>query len=326
MRVLVTGANGFVGTHLSRMLLEHGCSVRGAVRSLKGLERLDSSVEGHVVGAIDAKTNWGKVLEGVDVVVHLAARVHVLHDMASDPLEAYREVNVCGTQRLLEASVEAGVRRFVFMSSVKAVGESTPNGHVYTESDACNPEDDYGRSKAEAEQIVLEFATNGEIEGVILRPPMVYGPGVKANFLRLMQVVKAGVPLPLKNVNNKRSMVYVNNLADAVRVCIEHPDASGQVFFVADDESLATSELVRELAQAMNKPARLIPFPVPIMRGMARLIGKTGEIDRLTSSLVVGTKKIRTQLGWSPPWSVSEGIRDTVTWFQQTPEESKNRG
>lgn len=315
---LLTGANGFVGTHLARMLLSHGWSVRGAVRSARGAEKLESAMEVRIVGDINACTDWGSALQGVDVVVHLAARVHVLHDTIPDPLEAYREVNVHGTRRLLEASVDAGVRRFVFMSSVKAVGESTPDGRIFTESDACNPEDEYGRSKAEAELEVLDFARSGQIEAVILRPPIVYGPGVKANFLRLMQAVESGLPLPFGNVKNKRSMVYVNNLAEAVRACMEHPAAAGHTFFVADDEPLATSELVRELARAMDKPARLLPFPLPILRGFARLIGRTSEIERLTGSLVVSTNKIRRQVGWSPPWSVSEGIIDTVRWYQRT--------
>lgn len=311
-RVLVTGANGFVGRHLIDMLHTNGWSVRGAVRSTEALGFLSDFVEGHVVGSIDGETDWGAALDGVDVVVHLAARVHVLNDTVANPLEAYREVNVHGTRRLLEASVAAGVRRFVFMSSVKAAGESTREGNPFTEADECRPEDEYGITKGEAERLVLAAGRDGSIETVIIRPPMVYGPGVRANFLRLMRAVEVGIPLPLGSVRNGRSMVYVNNLADAVSVCMEHPNAADEVFFVADDEVLATSGLVAELARAMDKRPRLVPVPVSLLRGMGRIVGRSGEIERLTGSLVVSTDKIKRKLDWAPPWSVSEGIDATV--------------
>lgn len=315
-RVLVTGANGFVGHHLSSVLLSLGWEVRGAVRTEGASEALDGAVQPCVVGNIDGGSDWKSALNGVDVVVHLAARVHVLNDTAADPLAAYREVNVDGTQRLLEASIAAGVRRFVFMSSVKAVGESTPPGDAFSEAHECRPEDEYGVTKREAEQLVLEAHDKGLIETIVLRPPMVYGPGVRANFLRLMRAVQAGIPLPLGSVRNARSMVFVNNLADAVRVCMEHPKAPGEVFFVADDEVLSTAQLVSGLAGAMGKRPRLVPVPIGLMRTAGALLGKSAEIDRLTGSLVVSTDKIRTHLGWAPPWSVSEGIQETVDAFR----------
>lgn len=322
--VLVTGATGFVGRHITRMLLAYGWSVKAAVRSRDRLAHLDPAVQGYVVGPIDGTTDWGDILQRVDVVVHLAARVHVLRDTDANPLESYREVNVYGTRRLLEACVESGVRRFVFMSSVKAVGEATATEDPFTEVDSCNPEDAYGLSKLEAEQIVMDYGRSGKIEVTILRPPLVYGPGVKANFYRLMRAVDAGLPLPFKNVDNKRSMVYVKNLVDAVRVCCEHPGAVNQVFFVADDQPLATPELISEIAAAMGKRPRLIGVPVSMLQGVARLFGMTEEINRLIGSLVVSIEKIKRLLNWSPPWSVSEGIRNTVNWYQNTRTEHRN--
>ena len=314
--VLLTGATGFVGTHLSRRLLSRGWNVKAAIRSREGVARLVDSVEGHIVGPINGTTDWDNALKDVDIVIHLAARVHVMHDTSENPLEAYREVNVRGTRRLLDASVGSGVRRFIFMSSVKAVGDETPVGVPFTETDSRQPQDAYGVSKAEAEQIVLEYSSSGKIETTVLRPPMVYGPGVKANFWRLMRAVDAGLPLPFKSVRNKRSMVYVQNLVDAVMACCEHPAACGQVFFVADDRPLATSELIQELARALGKRPRLVPAPLPVLRGAARVVGMTAEMDRLIGSLVVSTDKIKSELGWRPPWSVSEGILDTVNWYR----------
>lgn len=311
-RILVTGATGFVGRALIPLLLDKGWNVSVALRTARSQSDFHPAIRQHVVGEINGNTDWTNVLTDVDVVVHLAARVHVMRDQEADPLEAYRSVNVEGTKRLIEACVMAGVQRFVFMSSVKAVGEGNRNGKPYSETDPPEPIDPYGISKLEAEEVVNQVFEKSAMETVILRPPMVYGPGVKANMRRLMRGVQLGLPFPLASVKNLRSMIYVMNLADAVVACVERPEAAGQVFFVSDDEHLSTPELVAELAHLMGKKPRLFPIPTSLLRVGATLFGLRNEIDRLTESLVVDTSRIKETLGWSPPWSVHDGLRETV--------------
>ena len=310
-RVLVTGANGFVGGHLCAELLRRGNAVRGAVRSPSAAEVLPGDVEPFVVPDVGPGTDWSAGLEGVEAVVHLAGRVHVTREEGPDPLSAYRRVNVEGTARLLEASVEAGARRLVFLSSVKAVGEGGPA--AYTEETPCRPADAYGISKLEAERALSEAAPR--IETVVVRPPLVYGPGVRANFLKLIGAVSRGLPLPLGRVENARSMVYVRNLTDAISLCLEHPAAAGETFLVADEERPSTRELVSKLGGFLGRPARLAPVPVPLLRLGGRLEGRSDQVERMVGTLTVSTAKIRDVSGWTPPYSMEKGLKATALWI-----------
>lgn len=314
-RALVTGASGFVGRHLCPELVAAGWTVRAVVRSPEAARQLPQGVEHFAVSGIGPETDWAEGLEGVDVVAHLAGRAHVTREESADPVSAYREVNVGGTRRLAEACSEAGVRRLVFVSSVKAVGEGARV--AYTEETACRPEDAYGVTKLEAEAALAEVSAG--VEAVVLRPPLVYGSGVKANFLRLLRLADRGLPLPFGSVRNARSMVFVGNLVGAISLCLEHPDAAGETFFVADRESLSTRGLVVKMGEALKRPARLVPVPVPLLRLVGRATGKSGEVDRLLGSLTVSTEKIRRTLSWSPPFSMDDGLRETVDWYRSRP-------
>jgi nucleoside-diphosphate-sugar epimerase len=315
-RVLVTGANGFVGRVVCAQLMAAGWAVRAGVRRTEAIAALPVGVEPLIVPPAGGAGDWVPALRGTDAVVHLVARTHVLRDRASDPLAAYRRINVDGTRQLLAASSTTGVRRFVYMSSIKAVGEGNDN-LPYTEAAACEPEDAYGISKLEAEGLVLAAARDG-VEPVVLRPPLVYGPGVQGNFLRLLEAVSRGIPLPLGSVNNARSMISVANLASVVQFGLEKPGATGEVFHVTDDTTLSTPQLISRLADLMHRPVRLLPVPVSLLRVGGRLLGRAGEVNRLVSSLTVSSAKARHVLGWVAPQSVEEGLRDTVTWFRAT--------
>ena len=264
------------------------------------------------VGNIDGATDWSLGLEGVDMVIHLVARVHVMHDTETDPVTAFCVVNLQGTLNLARQAAASGVKRFVFISSVKVNGESTEPGHAFTEDDAPNPQDAYGQSKHEAEQGLRQLSADTGMEVVIIRPPLVYGPGVKANFAALMRAVQRGWPLPLGAVYNQRSLVALDNLVDLIVTCITHPQAANQTFLVSDGEDLSTPDLIRRMARAMNRPARLLPVPVWALKAGALLLGKGDAVQRLCGNLQVDISKSRTLLGWNPPVSVDEGLRRAV--------------
>jgi nucleoside-diphosphate-sugar epimerase len=305
MRILVTGANGLVGKRLVSRLDRDGLSVRAAVRSLHSAPAFGDTV---AVGAVDKSTDWHRSLKDVQVVVHLAARVHIMHDAAKDPLTEFRRVNLDGTLNLARQAAAAGVRRFVFISSVKVNGECTQPERAFTEVDPTNPSDAYGQSKHEAEQALRLIAAQTGMEVVIVRPPLVYGPGVKANFAALMRAVQRGWPLPLGAVRNQRSLVALDNLVDFIVNCITHPDAANQTFLVSDGQDLSTAELIRGMARAAGVPARLLPVPVWVLRGGAALLGKGDAVQRLCGNLQVDISKARSVLGWVPPVSVAEGL------------------
>lgn len=314
MKVLVTGANGFVGKALCKSMESNGWHVRGTVRSAEQAAKLPAGVEVVQIESIGEETDWSDALAGVDTVVHLAARVHVMNDTATDPLSAFRQVNVAGTERLARMAATNSVKRFVYISSVKVNGEGalTP----YTEHAASAPQDPYGVSKWEAEQILHKIAAETGLEIGILRPPLVYGPGVKANFLRLFKIVDRGIPLPLDSINNHRSLIYLGNLVDAIVACINHPKASGRTYLVSDDEDVSTPELIRSVAAALDRPARLFPFPPTLMRFAGKLFGKSDAVERLISSLTIDSSKIRQELGWKPPYTLEQGLRETVKWYK----------
>lgn len=313
MRIVITGANGFIGIPLSKKLLDKNWKVRGIVRPGKAIF-LPKGVEPTHVESIEGHIAWGNILEGVHTVIHLAALVHVMRSSSSDLFDEYRKVNVQGSQRLAMAAVHYGVKRFIFLSSVKVNGEG--RSEPYKEADIQNPQDPYGISKWEAEQALYKIIDKTGMDLVVLRPPLVYGPGVKANFLRLLKVVDRGIPLPFASINNRKSLIYLENLLDAIVTCITHPKAAGQTFLVSDGRDLSTPEVICLIAEAMGRKARLFSFPVGMLKTMGKITGRSAEIDRITGSLYVDSGKIRTLLGWKPPYTPDQGFRKTIFWYK----------
>ena len=328
-KVLVTGAGGFIGSSLCPRILAEGWQVRGTVRVESDVSQLPDGVEAFSIGSIDSDTKWDDALEGIDTVVHLAARVHVMDDNSSDPLAEYRKVNVEGTKCFAYAAANAGVKRFVFISSIKVNGEGTEirgrrsevggqegePKEFFSEKDVPEPHDPYAVSKWEAEQVLRDVEADTGLEVVILRPPLVYGPGVKANFLRLFKIVERGIPLPLANIKNKRSFIYLANLVDAITTCIIHADSSGQTYLVSDNENISTPELIQRMASALGRPVRLFPIPPFLMRLAGKLLGKSAAIDRILDSLIIDSTKIRKELEWKPPHTMEQGIKETAKWY-----------
>ena len=308
--ILVTGATGFVGSAVVAKLAREGIETRACVRR-DGL-RLPEGVHTVLVGDLTANVDWSRALTGVATVVHVAARVHVMDDTATDPLAEFRRINVQGTLNLARQAAAESVRKFVFISSVKVNGETTMPGQAFMPDDVPAPQDPYGISKMEAEQGLRQLALDTDMEVVIIRPPLVYGPGVKANFAALMHAVQRGWPLPLGAVHNQRSLVALDNLVDFIISCTTHPAAANQTFLVSDGQDLSTTALVRSMARAVGVPAHLLPVPVPLLRLAARVLGKVDAIDRLCGNLQVDTSKASTLLGWVPSVSVEEGLRRVV--------------
>lgn len=307
LKVLVTGATGFVGAAVVRRFVgENHVRVRAVTRSAE-LASSDGA-EWVVVPELNASTNWTASINGIDAIVHLAGRAHVMREKTPDAVLEFRRVNVDGTLRLARQAASAGVRRFVFLSSVKVNGERG----TFRETDTPEPSGEYAVSKHEAELGLRQIARETGMEVVIIRPPLVYGPGVRANFRTLIRAVALGIPLPFGSTRNRRSFVGIDNLVDFVLTSMQHPDAANQTFFVSDGEDLSTPELIRHLARAMNSPTRLIPVPEFLLNALATLLGQRSAASRLLGSLQVDTSKARTLLGWSPPLSAEEGLRRAV--------------
>ena len=313
-RVLVTGASGFVGRAVCERALNLGMDVKGSHRSLSSRSLVPADIEKIQIPSITADTDWSSALVRVDVVIHLAGRVHVTSDGVRDPLTTYREVNTAGTERLARMAVAAGVRRFVYVSSIKVNGEQT-FGLPFTEVDFPRPQDPYAISKWEAEQALHRVEAETELEIVILRPPLVYGRNVGANFLRLLRLVQKVIPLPLASVSNRRSLIYVKNLADAILIVATHPKMAGRTFLVSDGEDVSTPELIQCIANAMNLQARMFPFPPSWLNAVGSLVGRSAEADRLLSSLQIDSTKIRSESGWMPPYTMVQGLKETVDWY-----------
>lgn len=304
--ILLTGATGFVGQRLLSMLKEKGHHCRAAVR--RPSSSVDVHAESVVVGDIDANTDWSRAVAGVDVVVHLAARVHIMHDQADNPLLEFRKINLDGTRSLAEAAARAGVRRLVYVSSIKVNGEST-RGKPFTPQDIPSPSDPYAIAKWEAEKALQEVSQATGLEVVIIRPPLVYGPGVKANFHNLIKLVRMHIPLPLAGIVNRRTLVALDNLSDLIATCCTHPAAAGRVFLAGDDESLSTAELVRHIARAFQQYPPVFYFPPKLMQWTARLLGKADVWRRLAGSLEVDNSDAKKLLGWRPVTSVDEELQ-----------------
>jgi nucleoside-diphosphate-sugar epimerase len=314
-QIIVTGATGFVGRFLCPRLLEDGFSVRAAMRSAGAAASLVAGVEPTTIESIGPETEWCHAMKGIDTVIHLAARVHVMSDPSSDPLADFRRVNVQGTENLAWQAARAGVKRLVFVSSVKVNGEE--NSAAYTTDSPVNPTDPYGISKWEAEQALRKIGQETGMEVVVVRPTLVYGPGVKANFLAMLSMIMKGIPLPLASINNKRSLIYVGNLVDALATCAVHPSAAGKTYLVSDGEDVSTPELIRRTARALGVPARLFPVPASVMRFAGAITGKRAPVNRLLGSLTVDSSRIRSELGWKPPFTMEEGLRETAEWYKK---------
>lgn len=310
-RVLVTGATGFVGRTLCEFLSRSGYIVRAALRNDRPVP--PSISEKAVVGDIATNPDWRAALRGVDVVLHTAARAHVLRDPGGNS-DLYFATNVRGTMHLLDSAAQSGIRRFAYLSSIKVNGEESES-HAYSASDEPQPADAYGKSKWLAEKHIMQVGMKTGIETVIVRSPLVYGPGVRANFLRMLRWVDKERPLPLGSIENSRSLVSIWNLCDLLVCLIEHPVASGRTWMVSDGEDLSTPEIVRRLANTMGRRARLLPVPVGLLRICGAMIGRKAEIARLCGSLAVNIDQTCRELGWSPPTKVDDALARTVSWY-----------
>ncbi|MDC0115034.1 SDR family oxidoreductase [Methylophilaceae bacterium] len=314
MKVLVTGGSGFVGGALCASLDGSSHSIRLALRLANAKSGTYDQV---VVGQIDAAANWSAALKDVEVVIHLAARVHVMDEQSADPLSGFRRVNVDGSLNLARQAASIGVKRLIYLSSVKVNGELTMPGQPFVESDVANPQDAYGLSKFEAEQGLLLIAQETGMEVVIIRPPLVYGPGVKANFASMIRAVKRGMPLPLGAIRNSRSFVYVGNLVSLITICMDHPAAVNQVFLVSDGCDLSTTQLLQECATALGVKSRLWHVPQRLIEGLAALVGKRDVAQRLCGNLQVDISKAHKLLEWTPPISVVDGLKAAALAFKR---------
>jgi nucleoside-diphosphate-sugar epimerase len=314
MRILVTGSTGFVGRVVVRRLSRHaGWEVVAAVRSAP--PAFPTYAVPFPINGLTAQQDWLPGLAGVDAVVHLAARVHVMHETTTDPLVEFRRVNVEGTLRLARQAVDVGVKRFVFVSSIKVNGEQTQPNAPYFADTVPAPADPYGMSKLEAEQALRQLATETGLEVVVIRPPLVYGPDVKANFFRMMTWLHRGYPLPFGAIHNQRSLVALPNLVDLIETCVRHPAAANQTFLVSDDEDLSTTDLLRRTANALGRPARLIPVPAPLMQSVLTLLGRKELTQRLLGSLQVDISHTRQRLSWTPPVRVDDALAEAAQAF-----------
>ena len=315
MNVLITGASGFIGKALCKKMLRNGWQVRGAIRFENLMCNLPDGVQPVFIGSIGPNTEWRKATSNIDVVVHLAAQVHKTRNVPKDPLSEYRRVNVYGTKVLARAAADNGIKRFVYLSTVKVNGEGRTTS--YTEKDKPEPIDPYAVSKWESENVLHVISCETDLEVVIIRSPLVYGPYVKANFLRLLKMIDYGIPLPLASVQNRRSLIYLENLLDAIITCIKHPRVTGQTYFVSDGKDVSTPELIRLISKYMGKNSRLFPFSPSMLKTIGKIAGRSAEINRLIGSLCVECSKIRRMLGWNAPYTPEEGIRKTVLWYKK---------
>lgn len=311
-KILITGATGFIGRSLVPALLSEGHDVRCAVL------QLDSTLQAEqiVINNLEVHTDWTDALRNVEIVIHLAARVHIMKEYATSSLDEYCKINSIATKNFVEQAAQNNVKRFIFLSTIKVHGEFSQNNLPFSEDCRTQPEDPYAKSKLYAEQFIQEICQNARMEFVILRPPLVYGPYVKANFLRILQLVDKKWPLPFGSIYNKRTFIYIDNLVSATSAVVSEPSAANQVYLVADDCSWSLTQLVQTLSRKMNTKLFLIPIPVQILIFLFKLCGLKNINTRLFSSLEVSNEKIKSQLGWTPPVSSIDGLEKTVKWYQ----------
>jgi nucleoside-diphosphate-sugar epimerase len=317
MKILVTGANGFVGSQLSETLAKSGHEVRNTARSLAS----NSSTTRELITCdLESADNLDHLTTGCDAIVHLAGRAHVMSDNPATSESLYVSANVDVTRKLAQSASRTGVKRMILMSSVKVNGESTTINTPFTSQDIPDPQDPYGRSKAQAEQALWEITSTSGLEGVVIRPPLVYGPGVRANFASLIGIVGRGLPLPLGSIQNKRSFVSLDNLVDLISTTVQSPNAAGNTFLVSDGHDLSTPELVRSIASALDQSPKLFPFPSALLKLAATASGKRGAYDRLCGSLTVDIALTKQKLSWTPPFTVQDSMQRTVDAFIQSKE------
>ncbi len=309
MKILITGASGFVGQSLVSFLCQKQYELRLISRNARDID--DENHYLHI-DDIHADTNWQNALEGVDVIVHLAARVHVMNEDRDNPLEAFRQVNVDGTLNLANQAANVGVKRFIFVSSVKVNGESTAIDKPFKFSDAAHPQDAYGISKLEAEKGLVKVSHSTGMEVVIIRPPLIYGDGVKANFANMLKLIKLGLPLPFGAIKNKRSLIYVENLTSFIAACISNKNAANKTFLVSDGEDVSTTELLKACAVALNKKIWLMPIPQSWLIFAFKLIGKQSLAQRLLGNLQIDSQYACETLNWKPPYTLAQGLEKTV--------------
>jgi len=318
-RVLVTGANGFIGQHLVPLLIEAGYTCRVTYHNIRQnpLSWNEDNIDIVPFDLEDQNPDYDALLSGIDVVIHLAARVHVMEQGSQYP-DIYQQANTVGTQNLARAAAGKGVRQFIYLSTVKVHGERSELDennvfHTFNEADIPNPADAYANSKVHAEQAIKEICAHSNMAYVILRAPLVYGPGVKANFLSLLHIVNKNYPLPLASVKNKRSLLYVGNLVHAIFTCIGRSEAANKTYLISDVD-ISVPELIKKIAQHMKKNTILFHCPVALLKLLAGMVGKQSLINRITDSLLVDSSRFRRELNWTPPYSLDEGIRETVSW------------
>jgi nucleoside-diphosphate-sugar epimerase len=312
MKILVTGSSGFVGLPLSHHLMAAGHQVIGAVRSLDSFSTVNSQIHLTAIGDINEHTNWYNCLEGVECVVHLANRAHVMDEQSSNPLALYRKVNTGGTLNLAHQAALKGVKRFIFISSSKVNGETTLPGHSMTPKDQHLPVNPYGVSKYEAEVGLKLIAEQSGLEVVVIRPPLIYGPGVKGNFLKMMQWVEKGIPLPFGSIKNQRSMLGLDNLISFIEPCLTHPDAVGQNFLISDDHDVSTTEILKEIASSMDRQSRLLSIPQHLIEKCLIFFGQRHVSERLCGSLQLDISLAKTRLSWGPPHAFKDQLSKTV--------------
>jgi nucleoside-diphosphate-sugar epimerase len=316
-RVLVTGANGFIGNHVCRRLLESGKEVTACIRPQADASLL-AAIPGplgiHRMSSVGGDADLARALSSADAVIHLAGRAHVMRETVGIPLDEFRKVNVGGTENLASLAAQQGVKRFIYMSSIKVNGEAT-NGHPFRADDPPGYSDPYGQSKWEAEERLRQIAAGTTMQWVVVRPPLVYGPGVRGNFLTLLRAVFRGLPLPLASLQNRRSLVSVFNLSDFVCLLLDHPAAANSRFLVSDQHDLSTPDLLRRIAEALHRPSRILPCPEVALHMAATVLGRRSATQRLCSSLVVDTQKATDSLCWSAPTTLSWGLSRTAEWF-----------
>jgi nucleoside-diphosphate-sugar epimerase len=312
-KIFITGATGFIGQALSLKMLKDGYRVKAVIRRQDCPSSLPAEAESVHIESIEAFDRY-QDLEDVDTVIHLVGRAHLIKGRVTDSLEVFRKVNLLGTEQIARMAVKAGVKRFIFVSSVKVNGEGS--SQPYSENDLPAPQDAYGISKMEAEQALFQIALKTSLQVVVLRLPLVYGQGVKANFKNLIKIVDSKLPLPFNGLSNRRSFLYLGNLVDAIITSVRHPQAGGQTFMVSDGQDISTADLIRMIASALNKKRSLFYLHPTILKALCKIAGKGEEVEKLTGTLLVDSSKIRNLLGWKPPFTLEEGIKETVKYYK----------